>query len=61
MEKITITINTVNSAFVDEDGNYEPYELARILRNFADNIETGFRRDSLQDINGNTVGTVEYE
>jgi len=55
---IKIKINTGNEAF---DGDQRDYEVARILRELADNFEncTG-RFKGLYDANGNQCGTVEY-
>lgn len=57
MEKITIEINTTNSAF---EGCQE-MELARILRKLADSLESGLAPSRLMDINGNKTGQVEYK
>jgi hypothetical protein len=57
MEQIKITINTGNSAFEGGEG----YELARILRGLADKLENGSEPSKLMDINGNSVGTIEYK
>jgi hypothetical protein len=53
MEKIVITIETVNAAFEDNQN-----EVSRILRELADKLESGQNPESLRDINGNKVGTV---
>jgi hypothetical protein len=58
MNKITIAIETVNSAFAD--GN-EFLELARILRKLAADYEEGNNPTTLRDINGNTVGHIDIE
>ena len=53
----TTTFNCDNSAF---QGYNEQHEIARILRDIADKIETyGTENGTTQDINGNTVGTFE--
>lgn len=57
IEKITININTSNSAFYD--GNVG-CESARILREFADKLEDGYKPTRLRDMNGNIVGFVTY-
>lgn len=57
MEKVVIEIKVGNSAFTEDCD----YELARILRELADRFEEGGSPMRLRDINGNTVGTVEYE
>lgn len=60
MDKIIITIKTGNAAFEAFEG-LEHYEVARILRRLADKLENGSKPERLLDINGNNVGTVEYE
>lgn len=57
MEKITIEIETLNSAFElsKED------EVGRILREIADKIERGHTPTKAMDINGNSVGKINYE
>lgn len=58
MEKITIKIKTVNSAFED----MPEVEISRILHKLAeDTINYGIGNKKLLDINGNTVGSVEIE
>ena len=56
----TVTIKTDNAAFGDHTVN----EVARILREVADRIETDGdeRRDglTLRDVNGNTVGRAGF-
>jgi hypothetical protein len=54
---IKIIIKTGNDAFSE---NYEG-EVARILREIADNIEEGYSRESFNDINGNKVCMVDYD
>lgn len=62
MDKVTIEIDTVNSAFKEDDeAETEGQEIARILRKFADEIEDRYYPEKLRDINGNTVGKVMYE
>lgn len=51
-----INLDTDNAAFT-EDGS----EVARLLRKVADDIDNGGRDGSLRDINGNRVGSWEYE
>ena len=53
---LTIRIKTSNAAF--QDGNREA-EIARILRELAERIESDEYPAKLKDVNGNTVGTVE--
>lgn len=57
MKKLTISMNTENSAF---EGNTE-YEVARILREIADKIEQGHEPTKVMDINGNKVGEIEIK
>lgn len=60
MKKIIIEIKTTNDAFGDlpELANYE---LARIINKLAKDLIDDKRPGKLMDINGNTVGKVEYE
>lgn len=58
MKKMIITINMDNAAFQEGKGNYET---ARILRKLADDIEEFTLAEKIKDINGNTVGKVEYK
>ena len=48
-----MTIKTENEAFADTSG----FELARLLRKAADQIETGAVSGPLMDSNGNKVGS----
>ena len=57
MKKIIIEIKTTNEAFE----GYMEQELSRILYNLTERIEEGRRPRKLMDINGNTVGKVEYK
>ena len=55
-----LTIETDNAAFDDDAGP----EIARILRELADRMETGLTIPNsvrLRDYNGNKVGVAEYE
>lgn len=56
-EMFTLTIDTANDAFNDAPER----ELARILRNVADKLETvgTGNRAPVRDVNGNTVGRWE--
>jgi hypothetical protein len=54
-EPVEIVIETENAAF--QDGNRE-YEIARILRKLADDVESGKSVKKLMDINGNSCGIV---
>ena len=47
-----IEFKTKSAAFEDKK-----YEIARILREIADDIESGRTRGTVMDINGNKVGT----
>jgi hypothetical protein len=60
MDRITITINTENSAFTEEDF-YMNAEVSRILHDLADKIENDHYPSKLRDLNGNTCGKVEIE
>ena len=61
----TLKIDTDNAAFYDDsDGNdFDPGpELARLLRNLADTLDSPEVHDdsgTVRDINGNRVGTWE--
>lgn len=58
---ITITIDCDNAAFHDDEGHqHAGPEVARILRDYADEItdETHPEDMKLRDVNGNTVGRV---
>lgn len=60
-----IEIKTGNAAFADphtgEESSWdECYEVARILRELADSIESGKREGSCIDINGNKVGKFSF-
>lgn len=58
MDKITITIHTTNDAF----GTYPNLQVARILENLANRLQSGGSMPTkLIDYNGNVVGTVEVE
>lgn len=51
---VTIKIKTENAAF---DGDDKPYEIARILREIAAQIEHGNTSGTARDANGDAVGT----
>ena len=53
---IKITIQTGNAAFQDDCDA----EVARILRDLADKLETRQLTTTLRDINGNVVGEIDY-
>lgn len=52
-----IEFSTANAAF--DDGDFD-YEVGRILKELGQDIENGLRPKKIVDINGNSVGTVEY-
>lgn len=58
IEQIRISISTGNSAF-EEMGTEK--EIARILRTIADKIENGNTPQKPMDINGQSVGIIEYQ
>lgn len=47
-----IEFETDNSAF--EDGG--SYEVARVLKDIADAVESGITHDCIMDYNGNVIG-----
>jgi len=55
---VNIQFNTGNAAFED---SYDTIEIARILRDIADKIESGRTEGKCIDYNGNGVGTWSYE
>jgi hypothetical protein len=52
MDMFAMSIETGNAAFADGNG---PYEVCRILREAADQLENGATSGSVRDFNGNTV------
>lgn len=52
-----LLIETDNAAFDDHPAT----EIARILRETADKMERGNFINKLRDVNGNTVGSIEWE
>ena len=55
-----LTVRTDNAAFTSPSGDAEPeYEVARILRSLAAQIEAGaaLREGTVRDSNGSTVGS----
>lgn len=56
MKKVIIEIETENAAF---DGG--EYELARILKEIANKLESGIPVSKIRDINGNTIGSLRVE
>jgi len=58
MKKVTIVIETENAAFADDP----EMELARIFEKLADRLRMfGHLDHSIRDINGNTVGRIEWD
>lgn len=57
-EKILIELEVTNDAFSDIN---KVYEVARIFRLLAENLENGYIPSKIKDINGNTVGKIEYK
>lgn len=61
--ELVIRISTDNDAFVGQTGR----EVARILRGYADRVETEYGQcvahfcTSLRDFNGSSCGTAEVE
>ena len=56
MSSFTITFSTDGAAFASDGGNAE---IARLLREAADTVDTNFGEDGivrLRDVNGNRVG-----
>jgi hypothetical protein len=56
MGEFRVQVNTDNAAF-EEPG----FELARILREVADRLESGSVAGNVRDINGNSVGSFELD
>ena len=56
MSKVSIRMDTDNAVFRDESGRLYESEVSRILREVADRVESGERKFSFRDYNGNTVG-----
>ena len=54
-KKLILKINTENAAF---EGDNRNFELARILRMVAGQVETNLPKFVVRDINGNSVGTL---
>jgi hypothetical protein len=55
-----ITIDTSNAAFQPEENQKWKREVSRILEELAANVRKGNIIRTLVDINGNTVGRVDY-
>ena len=53
---VKIEISTDNAAFEDQG-----CELARIFRELANKLEQGEHPSKVRDINGNTVGSIQWE
>lgn len=60
--ELIINITLDNDAFGETEGQ-KAYETARILRDFANKLESteDFSGQNLRDINGNKVGKVSFE
>mgnify|MGYP003662128077 CR=1 FL=1 len=67
LERMVISVETTNAAFVEWDPPHHRSELARVLRRIADNVEWLHRCPDLEDIpgpidvNGNLVGTIRMQ
>ena len=57
--KFILEIDVVNSAFFDKGG--KGLEVARILREAADDIACGDTLGTLKDFNGNLVGRFQFK
>lgn len=55
---VNIKFKTGNAAF---DGDDKPYEIARILREIAAQIESGNTSGTARDANGNAVGSYKVD
>lgn len=55
--RFTFEIDSFNIALTDG----AEYELARLLRQTAERVESGYREGILRDYNGNAVGAWAYE
>jgi hypothetical protein len=59
VDKFTVEIDCGNAAFHEVD---REYEVARILRELADSLESGrIGKIYLHDYNGNRVGAAKFE
>jgi len=58
MARLRLQITMNNSAFKDSEN--PEIEVARILKDAAEKYEVGQSRRILTDINGNSVGFIEY-
>lgn len=54
--KMSIEFEVENAAFFDEDGNFEPGEVSRILVDIAKHVRNGSDGRNIHDINGNRIG-----
>ena len=54
---VKIEFTTGNAAFRTEDERLDEYEVARILKDIAEKIESGATSGSVIDYNGNKIGT----
>lgn len=60
MSRFTLTIATDNAAFDPNEGGDVSGEVARILREVADKVESGRLEGVLRDINGANVGQYHH-
>lgn len=54
---VKIEFTTGNAAFRTEDERLDEYEVARILKDIAEKIESGATYGAIIDYNGNKVGS----
>lgn len=57
----TLKIKTGGAAFHDDEGNRDPYEVIRLLRQVATKLENDYTSGVLMDINGNRAGEWNYD
>lgn len=57
-KQFTVVLATENAAFETPDA---PGEIARILREVADRVESGSAHGKVADINGNSVGRYDVQ
>lgn len=65
LEKFTLSIDTTNAAFFDEETGRETVEqISQILREVADRLDQGDWYEghtrTIRDINGNRVGSYRW-
>ena len=54
----TLTFNTENDSF--DDGYTGHYEVSRLLKRTADQVEAGWSNGPIIDSNGNVIGKYEW-